>query len=609
MATIRTRLHDAAGRIAERTGIGTQHPDLTFYHPPSVYDFRDHPAVFGPISDVIPSSPVFEMYPIGLTSIADYLESRGYDVRIVNLANGMLADPEYDPEREIRRSRARCFGIDLHWLPHAHGAIEVARLVKRHHPDRPVIVGGLSATYFHEELIEYDAVDYVVRGDSTEEPVLQLLRAIDGEREFADVDNLTWQREGETVVNPLEFVPSHLDYVSLPAYEYVIRSVVKYGSLKKTLPYRDWLDDPMTLLLLSRGCARECTFCGGSAVSYEAVCNRDRPAFRSPEQLLQDVRKITSFSRGPIFVVHDLRMAGSSHAREFLHLLEGADVDNTFVFELFGPADEEFFAAIDRAVPNYSLQLSVESHDPAVREAVGKFACPNEDLEATLEAALENGCASIDLFFMVGLPKQTYEVAVGDVAYSRELLERIDGDRIHPFTAPLAPFLDPGSPGFEDPERFGYRVHAETLAEHRELLVQPSWKYMLSYETEWLDRDGIVEATYDAAFGMNELKREFDLLDEDSYLEVKDRLTRSKEVVERVDDLVELPAENRRRTLQRLREEFEDVDEYSICGEGELTWHNDGFRNALSLLHLGFRVLRTGGERPPEGETPSTRKT
>ena len=38
------------------------------------------------------------------------------------------------------------FGIDLHWLPHAHGSIEVARIVKKHHPETPVIFGGLSST-------------------------------------------------------------------------------------------------------------------------------------------------------------------------------------------------------------------------------------------------------------------------------------------------------------------------------------------------------------------------------------------------------------------------------------------------------------------------------
>jgi hypothetical protein len=37
--------------------------DLVLLHAPSVYDFRKNSLLAGPISDVVPSSPVFEMYP------------------------------------------------------------------------------------------------------------------------------------------------------------------------------------------------------------------------------------------------------------------------------------------------------------------------------------------------------------------------------------------------------------------------------------------------------------------------------------------------------------------------------------------------------------------
>ncbi len=36
-------------------------PDVVLIHPPSVFDFRERAIFYGPISDVIPSSPVFEM--------------------------------------------------------------------------------------------------------------------------------------------------------------------------------------------------------------------------------------------------------------------------------------------------------------------------------------------------------------------------------------------------------------------------------------------------------------------------------------------------------------------------------------------------------------------
>ena len=75
--------------------------DLILLHAPSVYDFRKKTILYGPVSDLIPPSYVFEMYPIGLTSIAEYLGRAGYRVRIVNLAVRMLRDSKFDAESFI----------------------------------------------------------------------------------------------------------------------------------------------------------------------------------------------------------------------------------------------------------------------------------------------------------------------------------------------------------------------------------------------------------------------------------------------------------------------------------------------------------------------------
>ena len=161
--------------------------DLVFLHAPSVYDFRKHSILYGPVSDLVPSTPVFEMYPIGFTTMAEYLERNGLRVRIVNLAVRMLNDENFDPEALVKALNPAAFGIDLHWLPHAHGALAVAEMVKRHHPDTPIIFGGFSSTYFHEELIRYPFVDYVIRGDSAEEPLRQLMAHLTGAQGRADL--------------------------------------------------------------------------------------------------------------------------------------------------------------------------------------------------------------------------------------------------------------------------------------------------------------------------------------------------------------------------------------------------------------------------------------
>ena len=153
-------------------------PAVALIHPPSVYDFRKRTIFYGPISDVIPSSPVFEMYPMGFLTLATYLRRHGHRVRIVNLALKMMRSRRFDAERALARLRPQLFGIDLHWLPHAHGAIEVSRLLKRLHPEIPIVFGGISATYFHDELIAEPSVDFVLRGSVTEPNLLALVEEL-----------------------------------------------------------------------------------------------------------------------------------------------------------------------------------------------------------------------------------------------------------------------------------------------------------------------------------------------------------------------------------------------------------------------------------------------
>ena len=43
--------------------------DLILIHAPSVYDFRREFLFYGPVSDLVPSTPVFEMYPFGFMTM------------------------------------------------------------------------------------------------------------------------------------------------------------------------------------------------------------------------------------------------------------------------------------------------------------------------------------------------------------------------------------------------------------------------------------------------------------------------------------------------------------------------------------------------------------
>jgi B12-binding domain/radical SAM domain protein len=367
--------------------------DLIFLHAPSVYDFRQKAILYGPISDVVPSSPVFEMYPIGLTTMAEYLERDGYRVRIANLAVRMLDDVAFDAEQLIARLDPLAFGIDLHWLPHAHGSLAVAALVKRHHPGTPVIFGGFSATYFHRELILYPQVDYVIRGDSAEEPLRQLMDCLRTGASPERVPNLTWRdRHGEIHENPLTYCPDNLDHVLID-YSYVVRAAARglgtdLGNYK---PFERWLDYPIMAALSCRGCTQQCLTCGGSAMAFRDTFGRARPAFRDPQALAGDLWRMAEVTKGPVFILGDLRQAGDGYVDRFLDAARG--FSGPVIVELFDAAPgrasdgsaDGYLQRIGETFSDWTLEVSPESHDPGVRRAFGK-SYDNQALESTLAA-------------------------------------------------------------------------------------------------------------------------------------------------------------------------------------------------------------------------------
>jgi len=541
--------------------------DLVLLHPPSVYDFRRKTILYGPVSDLIPSSSMFEMYPIGFTSIAEYLGNAGYRVRIVNLAVRMLSDSKFDAEAMTKRLKAPVFGIDLHWLVSSHGAIEVARIVKKCHPEAKVIFGGFSSTYFYKELMDYPEVDYVMRGDSTEEPLRQLMDCIKHGFEPDKVPNLVWRDEkGKVRENPFSHVPTDLSQLMVSNYADTVRSVIRYRDLASYAPFKGWKDYPITAVLTCKGCNENCVICGGSAAAFRKFYGRDRPVFRSPEAVVNSVKQIEKFSTGPIFILGDLLQPGEEYAEEILRGLEG--VKNQLILELFNPAPAGFLKRMGQACPNFCLEISPESHDPVVRKASGRN-YSNEELERTIAEALDAGCGRMDVFFMIGLPKQTPPSVMETIDYCDYLFQRFKGDkRLSLFIAPISPFLDPGSLGFEQPKRYGYNVLFKTLEEHRQALVAPNWKDSLNYETKWMNRQQVLDSAYEAILRLNGLKANYGIIPP-GMAEIGERRIKSAwAMAQRIDEA--MAGENAEVELAKLKPEIDAINAFPVVERQQL---------------------------------------
>jgi len=461
--------------------------DLVLVHAPALLDFREQPRNHWLISKHVDVTPSYDYYPLGFVTLTDYLERHGLRVRIANLAVKMTRSRRFDPRRFVRGLQPAAFGVDLHWMVHVDGALALAQMIKQEQPQTPVMLGGLSATFFHRELIALPYVDYVVRGDSTEPVVRDLVRAIEDRREPADIPNLTWKRGDEVVENPLSYQPDRLEEVRFN-WNRILRHILRTRDLwGHLLTGQKWFNYCINVFTTCRGCRYRCVFCGGS---NWALGRRDIATF-DLEHLARDLAAARNATPHPIRLEGDIRQ---QDWRAFLEALRRHGVNRGLHFDLFSTAPKEFVEALAEVVPRPAGTLNVLSHDPAVRAASG-VCMSQERIEQTVEHFLGAG-GSLALFFYVGLPTQTAESARQTTRYALDMLERAEArfpGKLDVCVAPLAPFLDPGSPAFCYPHAYDYTLRARTAAEHRALMRSEHWVDTLNYESAHLTRRELAE--------------------------------------------------------------------------------------------------------------------
>jgi B12-binding domain/radical SAM domain protein len=366
----------------------------------------------------------------------------------------------------------------------------------------------------------------------------------------------------------------------------MVRTVLRDRDLTSNLPFRDWLEYPMGSGITCRGCTHNCVTCGGSEYAFKRFFGREKPAFRPAEDLAEDVRNVRGFGKGFLIVVGDIRQAGMDYARQFLDAI--AVMNDPITLELFTPATGDFLQRVGDALPNFSLEISLESHDEEVRRAFGKH-YSNEAVERTIEAAYAAGCKRLDIYFMIGLPKQTRRSVMDTVAYCGGLLDRYgQDDKLHLFVSPLAPFLDPGSIAFEEPEKHGYKIFHRTLDEHRLALLSPSWKYVLNYETEWMTREDIVLSSYEASLELNRIKQRHGLMGPQEVQQAEERTSQALKLLELLDQVGEGDAAK----LEELRPQLERTN--AIVARPWNDWELGLSLGKWSMLKQGFYLVTQG---------------
>lgn len=496
--------------------------------------------------------PAFIIPPVGMLSIADRLENEGFKVKIVNLGEKMLLDEKFELEHYIKSSEAKVYGIDLHWCVHAHGAIEVARLCKHFHPEAYVVVGGLTATRFHKEIIcSYKFIDAVVRGEA-EESMTELVKEVTHGRIPSHIRGITVRDiNGKKRINRNRAPPNSIDHYKFTKIELLEPAFEAIGFQVGSRRLKMWN------IPVCRGCVFNCVTCGGSAYAYQKLFNRENPAFRSINNIVEEFQNLDIKGFNSIFLFQDVRMAGRRYWRELfkaLHKQRWSNLEH-ITMELFTPANEEFlrFLAQFKPVDKVALTISPEAGVDEVRISQGRN-YTNEELMNTLKL-----CSKFEfplsIFFMSTLAYETDETLnktykLWDALLQFEPKKRLVNVELGPMI-----LLDPGSLAFESPKKYGYNLKFQTLEEHRKAMATPCWADWINYETLFFKKEALPNIMLQSLEKLIKLKMNYGLIGDESAEEDLLAITFEKILLKELKGIAHL--KDKREMQSRLEELFE----------------------------------------------------
>jgi B12-binding domain/radical SAM domain protein len=528
--------------------------DLILLRAPSIYDFRKMPILHMPQGDS-------ETFHIANTTLVDFLavvrqfEKTGRHERIVDLSYRMARSKRFDMSAFMIKLAAPVFAIEMNEIVQAMGALEVAGLIKKYHPESRAILCGCTASSFFSELITFPQVDGIMQGVCDEMCFVPLLKAAEPGK-FGKVPNLVWKdkrgrvHENELLAEPISASPCITSY-----YASVVSQILRYRDFDVAAILKKWLRHP-EVGIFKTGYAGFSSFPGYE--TRESLASIP-PAFCTPEDVYRDIVEVCRFSPDAVSIKGDIRMPGKYYAERFLSLLQHRPAANALIFELSDTASPFFIQEIARAAPGFRLNIAPGSHDEIVRKRLG-YSYSNKELESTIAAALKARARCVAVLFMVGLPGQTAASVIDTTTYCEYLLRRFDGDRR------LAISIAPCSvlPGYQDfgrPESYGFRPRFHSLEESLNAMSLPGWKDRLGYQTAEMSAEHIAVATYDALMRLVRLKGKYGQLPYRKVENMVANYARGMEMSSRLDEIVK---NGRTDEMALLNPEIDCINHYNV---------------------------------------------
>ncbi len=427
--------------------------------------------------------------------LCDFLAKNSIKASIFNAAAETANNKKFSLIGLIEKYDPEIIGLTLQWHSQMKGVFEASRRIKKKFPQKKIVVGGITASFFSRQILEKEkSIDYVIRGDA-EIPALKLCRQIkSGKTDLKSIENISYRQAGRIYENPVKYKISRRIFNSLSysSFSHILNidSMLNvsnnfYVKVKNGVFYSPEPPKKRFFYIASRGCVFNCSYCSASA--YHRLCGRTSPVYKSPETVCRDIKKLLSYGIENIYfpTFPDSFRENNFYTKLFKIFIRKNITFNCTIdcFHLPRPPFLEIFQrTFKNNLKDSHIVLSPDLLDEKKRKLNKGQLYSNRELFSFIYAAQKYGI-NVRLSLAAGLPFASRSDYSKTLLYA-ERLSSFSNLEITMNTIPIEPY----SPLFLNPEKYKVKLKCKNFNDF--LLKKPG---ELGYETDQLSERQIFQ--------------------------------------------------------------------------------------------------------------------
>ncbi len=341
-----------------------------------------------------PFLPIF--IPVGVGCLLAACEQAGIKPRFID---EQVEDNVLDRVEEYVRDMEKPYVFGFSVLTAGFKqALTVSRELKRRYPDSTILFGGIHPTAAPDEVIAFDHIDAVIRGEG-ERPLIEFYRCVKESKDFTHINGLTYKADGRVVHNNMSSIIEDLD--NYPSFPYHLFTSNKYD---------------LGFVLSSRGCPYRCIFCSNR------ITTGKKYRYRSAEAIVNELEMLyNKYDRRYVLFIDDNFLVSKKRTYTLMDEIKKRGLHEKMTFNFQARGDNVNYELLKDLYDSgfRSIFFGLETASEELMITVKKGETVAECIEA-VRMSKEIGF-HVSATFIYSLPGETHSDRMDCIRLSNEL--------------------------------------------------------------------------------------------------------------------------------------------------------------------------------------------